>query len=132
MTGEADVATWRALYNAYRGYLLSLPPNYFGVSTRIYPGSPLVLGSSGADVSAIQEYLNFISNTYTEIPKLTVDGIYGAGTANAVRVYQSLFGINPSGIVASTTWNAITDTYRSLYEGQYGSSTQFGGEISQE
>ncbi len=130
VTGVADLITWRTLYNAYRGYLLSLPPNYFGTTTRIYPGIPLLIGSRGEDVRAIQEYLNVISDTYTEIPKITADGVFGPATANAVRVYQSLFGIEPSGIVASTTWNSIAETYRTLVEGQYGSDTQFGGTVS--
>lgn len=130
VTGVADLVTWRALYNAYRGYLLSLPLNYFGTITRIYPGIPLLTGSRGEDVRAIQEYLNFISDTYTEIPKITADGVFGPATAEAVRAYQSLFGIEPSGIVASTTWNSIAETYRSLYDGQLGSDTQFGNTIS--
>jgi len=130
VTGVADLVTWRALYNAYRGYLLSLPPNYFGTNTQIYPGIPLLIGSRGEDVRVIQEYLNYISDTYTEIPKITADGVFGPATANAVRIYQTLFGIEPSGIVASTTWNSIAETYRSLFEGQFGSDTQFGGTIS--
>lgn len=130
VTGVADLATWNALYNAYRGYLLSLPPNFFGTITRIYPGLPLVNGSTGEDVTAIQTYLNFISDTYTEIPKVDVDGDFGPATEAAVRAYQTLFGIEPSGIVGAATWNSITDTYRSLYEGQFGSETQFGSTIA--
>ncbi len=130
VTGVADLATWRALYNSYRGYLLSLPPNYFGTVTRIYPGIPLLLGSRGEDVLAIQNYLNYISDTYPEIPKITADGVFGAATASAVRAYQAAFGIEPSGVVGATTWNSIAETYRSLYEGQFGSDTQFGGVVS--
>lgn len=130
VTGEADLATWRALYDSYRGYLLSLPENYFGVATRLYPGVPLVNGSEGEDVTALQTYLNFISDVYSEIPKLNVDGAFGSATEEAVRVYQTLFGIEPSGVVGATTWNSITDVYRSLYEGQYGSDTQFGATIA--
>ena len=77
----------------------------------------------------MQEYLNFISDTYTSIPKLTVDGQFGASTAAAVRAYQSLFGLNPSGIVSAVTWDSITETYRDLREGTDTSGTQYGGGI---
>lgn len=127
VTGEANLDTWRALYDAYRGYLASLPPNYFATATRLYPGIPLLYGSSGEDVRALQDYLNLISDTYTEIPKLLVDGDFGMATADAVRAFQSLFGLEENGIVTAGTWNDITDTYRSLYEGRYGSPTQYNG-----
>ena len=77
----------------------------------------------------LQNWLNRISDTYMEIPKLTVDGVYGPGTENAVRIYQQIFGLTPSGAVGAETWNSIADTYRSLVQGDEGSSTQFGGVI---
>jgi len=130
VTGEADLITWRTLYNAYRGYLLSLPRGYFGETTLIYPGTPLLEGSRGEDVRALQEYLAAISEVYTEIPSVVPDGVFGAVTEEAVRIYQSLFGIEPTGIVASTTWNSITDTYRTVTEGQFGGERQFGGTMT--
>ncbi len=129
VTGIVDTVTWNRLFDAYRGQLASLPGGYFTEATRPYPGFQLRIGSSGEEVEALQEYLNFISDTYTSIPKLTVDGDFGASTAAAVRAYQTLFGITPSGIVSSVTWNAITETYRELREGTDTSGTQYGGGI---
>ena len=129
VTGIVDTVTWNRLYDAYRGQLASLPADYFTPATRPYPGFQLREGSSGEEVTALQEYLNFISDTYPSIPKLTVDGVFGAGTAAAVRAYQELFGIMPSGIVSSTTWNSITETYRDLRESADASGTQYGGGI---
>ena len=80
-------------------------------------------------MTRIQEYLNYISNTYPSIPKLDADGVFGARTAEAVRAYQTLFGIEPSGIVGAATWESITETYRDLFQGAQASGTQFGGEI---
>ena len=130
VTGIADTLTWNTLYNAYRGQYASLPENYFSGSTIPYPGFPLTRGSQGAEVMRIQEYLNYISNTYTSIPKIDADGVFGPQTADAVRAYQTLFGINPNGVVGAQTWMSITETYRELYEGAQSSGTQFGGEIS--
>ena len=128
-SGIVDTVTWNRLYNTYRSLYESLPENYFSGATAPYPGTPLSRGSRGAEVTRIQEYLNYISNTYPSIPKLDADGVFGARTAEAVRAYQTLFGIEPSGIVGAATWESITETYRDLFQGAQASGTQFGGEI---
>ena len=128
-SGIVDTVTWNRLYNTYRSLYESLPENYFSGVTAPYPGTPLSRGSRGAEVTRIQEYLNYISNTYPSIPKLDADGVFGARTAEAVRAYQTLFGIEPSGIVGAATWESITETYRDLFQGAQASGTQFGGEI---
>ena len=48
-----------------------------------FPGV-LNTGSSGGNVRALQNQLNAISNNYPLIPKVAVDGIYGAETEEAV------------------------------------------------
>ena len=78
----------------------------------------------------LQNYLNRISDVYTDIPKLTVDGVFGGGTEDAVLEYQRIFGLPETGVVAALTWNSIAETYRTIVEGGYGSLTQYGGEIS--
>ncbi len=70
-----------------------------------YPGSPLSLGSSGADVSRIQLWLNRVSRNYPAIPKIAYpDGIFGVETENAVRAFQEIFNLTPDGIVGRATW----------------------------
>lgn len=76
-----------------------------------YPGYVLRIGSSGAAVRKIQEQLNAISNKYPLIPKLTVDGIFGEQTQNAVKVFQRVFGLAQDGIVGSKTWYRIQEIY---------------------
>ena len=73
-------------------------------------------GIVGNDVRALQEYLNYISDYYTEIPKTAADGIYGPGTAASVRAFKERFDIpgNPERVSAQT-WNAITNVYDDLY-----------------
>lgn len=116
VNGIVDLDTWTSLYNTYLALLSSLPPFYFSDSTEPYPGYPIRIGSTGEYVLRVQNYLNLISDTYTEIPKLTPDGIFGNATRNAVIAYQNLFGIEPTGVVAVTTYNSIADTYRTLYD----------------
>lgn len=129
VTGVVDEITWNAIADTYQSLLDSLPDGYFTSETQPYPGTPLSVGSRGEDVSALQNYLNRISDTYTAIPKLAVDGIYGESTASAVRAYQSIFGLEPTGVTSSVTWQSVTDTYRTLVDGDYGAVTQSGGAI---
>ena len=76
-----------------------------------YPGYALRIGSSGDAVRQIQEQLNAISNNYPLIPKIAVDGIFGPATENAVKVFQSVFGLTQDGIVGRRTWYRIQDIY---------------------
>lgn len=76
-----------------------------------YPGYPLDIGSVGENVVKIQEQLNRISDNYPLIPKLTVDGIFGERTQNAVEVFQSVFGLTPDGIVGPRTWYKIQEIF---------------------
>ena len=129
VTGTVDAATWYAIVNTFQNLRASLPEGYITPPTSVYPGTPLVIGSTGEDVVTLQNYLNRISDVYTDIPKLNVDGIYGTSTQNAVRAYQRIFGLEERGIVGAVTWNSIASTYRTITDGQYGSPTQFGGSV---
>ncbi len=92
-----------------------------------YPGYPLKVGSRGTPVKDIQKYLNTISRNYPAIPKVSVDGIYGPRTRDAVKKFQEIFNVNVSGIVEYDTWYAISNVYVAVTEmaelrGVYGSS----------
>lgn len=77
-----------------------------------WPGEPLDIGSSGNAVRQIQEQLNVISEVYSAIPELDlVDGIYGERTQEAVRTFQSVFGLPQTGIVDYRTWYKIQEIY---------------------
>lgn len=127
VNGVVGIEDWDALYREYVGIINALPQGYFSVSTLPYPGFVLRLGSQGESVSALQEYLNYIGNTYSSIPKITVDGVYGPQTQAAVIEYKEIFGLGNQGIVSAATWNSITDTYRTLAEGNRASTGQFPG-----
>ena len=64
-----------------------------------WPGYDLENGASGEKVRQIQEQLNVVAEAYPLIPKIAVDGIYGPATAEAVRVFQSVFGLPQTGVV---------------------------------
>lgn len=75
-----------------------------------FPGV-LSIGSSGSNVRALQNQLNAISNNYPLIPKLSVDGIYGSNTEQAVQIFQQIFNLPVTGTVNFPTWYRISDIY---------------------
>lgn len=76
-----------------------------------YPGTELQIGSSGDKVRQMQEHLNVIADVYSAIPRITADGIYGSMTSEAVKKFQSIFGLPQSGIVDFKTWYKISEIY---------------------
>lgn len=76
-----------------------------------WPGYNLDIGASGGNVRTIQQQLNRIAQNYPAIPTVTVDGIYGRRTAEAVRTFQGIFGLPQSGIVDFPTWYSISNIY---------------------
>ena len=73
-----------------------------------YPGTPFGPGSVSNEVRTIQVELNRISDNYPAIPKIMpADGVYGTSTAEAVRVFQGVFGLPQTGIVNKATWYKI-------------------------
>lgn len=76
-----------------------------------WPGTNLNIGASGDNVRTIQTQLNRIAQVYTAIPKVAVDGVYGATTANAVRAFQRIFNLPVTGIVDMPTWYKISQIY---------------------
>lgn len=117
-TGEVDRLTWDNIENVYFSFLQSIPYNFSPGIVLPFPGRVLRPGMSGDDIRALQEYLNYISDTYTEIPKITADGIFGPGTERAVNAFKELFNIpgTPSRVTA-ILWSAITNVYDDLYNG---------------
>lgn len=76
-----------------------------------WPGYTLEIGSSGDKVRQMQEQLAVISGAYPLIPKITADGVYGPATAEAVTVFQSVFGLPQTGTVDYRTWYKISEIY---------------------
>ena len=76
-----------------------------------WPGYNLDIGSSGQKVLQLQMQLNTISDVYTSIPSVTADGIYGERTADAIRRFQSVFGLPQTGVVDYPTWYKVQEIF---------------------
>ena len=103
----AGLSQWGSVTLAQQGYTpLQILRHYFGDEIEIvtdvqvhgvttsYPGRPLCFGDEGEAVHMLQTQLNRISYQYTDIPKIhPMDGIFGEGTAEAVRAFRRLCGM---------------------------------------
>ena len=113
--GVVGPATWEKMYRLF----LSVRD---GVDTPVqtppqsaeYPGTPLRLGSTGTNVSRVQNWLNDISQVYTQIPTLNVDGRYGPATQSAVIVFQQINRLSADGVVGRQTWNRLYSVWQDL------------------
>ena len=107
--GETPFQILQYYYGRDIGIVENAPVGEVGES---YPGSPLVLGSSGNNVKIIQTQLNRIAKNYPAIPKITeTNGIFTLETEAAVRKFQEVFGLNQSGQVDKATWYKIKQYY---------------------
>ena len=133
VTGNTDRVTWNAIFDVYTGLADSLPSSVFSGAIKPFPGLILRRGARGEDVTLLQEYLNSISAVYTEIPRVTVDGVYGAATEGAVEAFQESFGLPVTGDVNLETWYAIGQVYGDTEGGQYRNAGQYpGSEVGNE
>ena len=120
----AGLSQWGSQYLAQQGYdSMRILRNYYGNNIELvvnapqqqlresYPGTPFRVGSRGRSVYAIQRDLNRISQNFPAIPKVQVDGIYGPMTEAAVKAFQSVFGLEPDGVVGRDTWYALERVY---------------------
>ena len=79
-----------------------------------FGSSVLKQGSTGSEVEQVQFWLSTLAQYESSIPSITVDGIYGSGTAAAVRAFQRRYGLTVDGIVGLTTWTELYDQFRSI------------------
>lgn len=115
---------WGSKYLGDQGYTpIEILRHYYGDNMYIntaeeisgipssWPGSDLTIGSSGSKVRQMQEQLNRIARAYPSLPTIAEDGVFGPSTENAVRKFQSVFGLPQTGIVDYPTWYKISEIY---------------------
>ena len=114
VTGVIDRPTWNQMVSSYQGILASLPPNFNAVKAKIYPGYLLSEGIANDDVRDLQSYLAVIGEYLPQFPPITVDGVFGPETRDAVYAIQNAYGLQVNGAVGPVTWNEIAMLYDSL------------------
>jgi peptidoglycan hydrolase-like protein with peptidoglycan-binding domain len=126
--GIVDRLTWDKMEQVYYGIVSEIDYEFYGGRILPFPGRVLREGIEGNDVRVLQEYLNFISGSYPEIPKVNVDGIFGPSTAAQVSAFKRLFNLpGAEGRVNAPIWNSIASIYDDLYNGANLSEGQYPG-----
>ena len=115
--GIVGKATWYALVRLYTAVtklseLRSQGQRFYAISWE-YPNG-LRQGDRGDKVRHLQYMLSVLSSYISQIPPLTVDGIFGSNTRDAVLAAQRYFGLPETGIVDATTWDNIYDQFSGI------------------
>ena len=76
--------------------------------------SSLSVGDSGDKVRHLQYMLSILSSYISEIPPLSIDGIYGSRTRAAVLAAQRRFQLPETGSVDKETWDEIYDQFSGI------------------
>ena len=84
------------------------------LSDGTWGGTVLRTGSTGSAVEQLQFWLNTLAQYTSSIPSVTVDGVFGSGTAVAVRAFQRKYGLTVDGVVGQSTWTELYDQFRSI------------------
>jgi len=114
--GIIGPATWNSLVRLYiavtrLGELRSQGQRFYANSWAHEPIDP---GDRGIKVEHLQYMLSVLSEYIPEIPPLTIDGVYGPATRNAVLAAQRRFGLPQTGEVDFQTWDEIYDQYAGI------------------
>ena len=115
--GVVGKATWYALVRLYTAVtqlseLRSLGQRFYSISWE-YPNSPQP-GSVGEKVRHLQYMLSVLSFFIPQIPNVTVDGVYGEQTTEAVLAAQRYFGLPENPVVNAATWEEIYDQFSGI------------------
>lgn len=117
--GVVGSATWYRLVYLYVGVnqlseLVSSGQNFASVSFQ-YPGV-LRLGDRGETVTVLQYMLSLLAEFNRALRVLTLDGVFGADTRNAVETYQGFVGLVADGVVGYSTWSQLYADFYQLEE----------------
>ena len=109
--GVVGRSTWNKLKEvglavANKIVAANVTPGQFTTTTRA--------GSSGTAVRAVQFYLRRLAAYYSDVPRVAVDGKFGAATTRAVKAWQSRTRLTVDGVVGRLTFQSLYDAAQAL------------------
>jgi peptidoglycan hydrolase-like protein with peptidoglycan-binding domain len=115
--GIVGRATWYELVRLYTAVtqlaeLRSQGQQFYSINWS--PPNALQTGDSGEKVQHLQYMLSVLSSYISEIPPLTIDGIFGQRTRAAVLAAQRRFQLPETGVVDAQTWDEIYDQFSGI------------------
>lgn len=114
-TGETDFATWEELKKrsqtaaVYHSEPLKINP--FGSAVNV-----IRKGDKSPAAAIIQAMLLAVSEKYPNIGNITVNGSFDNSTEIALRRFQKLCSLPPTGEADIFTWNCLARFFNSLNE----------------
>ena len=115
--GIVGKATWYALVRLYTAVtrlseLRSQGQQFYSINWE-YP-DPIQEGDTGDKVRHLQYMLSVLSAYIRNVPSVTVDGIFGPATRDAVVAAQRWLGLPETGQVDDRTWDEIYDQFAGI------------------
>lgn len=115
--GIVGRSTWYALVRYY--IAVNRLAELRSEGQRFYANSwattdPIEQGDRGVKVEHLQYMLSVLSQYIPEITNISVDGVFGTDTRNAVIAAQRRFGLPQTGIVDYDTWDEIYDQFSGI------------------
>ncbi|HJB70426.1 MAG TPA: peptidoglycan-binding protein [Candidatus Flavonifractor avistercoris] len=131
--GIVGSATWYKLVFLYVGVLdlaelVSEGQTFYANAIPLEFPEVLAPGDVGEGVRVVQYLLSVVSEFYSNVPQVSIDGVYGPDTRQAVIAVQQMAGLPQDGVVGEQTWQAL---YR-LYAGIADTMTEYTNVIPEQ
>lgn len=115
--GVVGRATWNKMVLLYTGIkdlseLVSEGQQY--VSADLQFPENITVGAVGPRVFSAQYFLLIISKFDPRINSVPITGEFGQLTFEAIRNFQSVYGLESTGVIDEETWNVLYDTYSAI------------------
>jgi len=110
--GIVDRKTLETLYRQYlEAKKLFDAPVLIDPFSAFLKDGQITEGEEFALVSIIQVMLNSVAVSYDELSVIDVNGIFDDATKEAIKLFQTINGISPSGNVDKETWDRLAGEY---------------------
>ena len=93
-------------------------PDRDGVQGLAYPGRAFAEGSTGPDVSQIEQWINGRACLYCGEDYVRENSVFGAADTRAVKAAQARAGLEQTGTVNRETWAALRAQSRDACESE--------------